>query len=172
VECGGGLGIVACLANRRLQQPTQHLVVEANPALLPVLSRHAELKGCRFEVVQAAIGYERPTTEFFVCGNRLPSSRERRTPRPIKVSTVTLGSLLERYERANVICDIEGTEIELIEHEHAPWSKVQTLILEVLEELVGAKRIRAALTKLQKRHGFTIAAVHGEVAVLTARLRA
>ena len=52
------------------------------------------------------------------------------------------------------------------------WSKVETLILEVHEEIVGADRIRAALTTLQKRHGFRLDAMHGDVAVLSAGSRA
>ena len=168
IECGGGLGIVACLANRRLQYPLQHVVVEANPALLPVLSRQAALNGCQYQIVEAAIGYNGPTTEFFVCENPLASSRERRSPRRIEVRTVTLNSLLEPYGRANVICDIEGAEIELIEQEHAAWSKVETLILELHEQVVGAERTRAALTILQQRHGFRLSGVYNDVVVLTA----
>jgi hypothetical protein len=34
VEFGGSIGVVACLINRRLNQPAKHVVVEANPDLL------------------------------------------------------------------------------------------------------------------------------------------
>jgi len=37
VELGACIGVVSCLTNRRLRAPEKHVVVEANPALLPLL---------------------------------------------------------------------------------------------------------------------------------------
>jgi len=167
VECGAGLGIVACLANRRLKNPTHHVLVEANPALLPVLARHRALNGCQFEVLNCAVGYGRATTEFFVCRNPLASSRERPSPRRIEVPTVTLNELLKPYESATVICDIEGSEVELVAQETLAWAKIRTLVLEVHEELVAAEAIRAALATLQTRDKFRLVAQLNDVVVLT-----
>jgi FkbM family methyltransferase len=167
VECGAGLGILACLANRRLINPGQHVLIEANPELLPVLARHRALNGCRFEVLNRAVGYGGATTEFFVCRNPLASSRERRSPRKIEVPTVTLNELLEPYQSATVICDIEGSEVELVARETEAWAKVRTLVLEVHEELVGAEAIRTTLATLQTRDKFRLAAQLNDLAVLT-----
>src|SRR6266446_8624399 len=37
VEFGGSIGVISCLTNRKLVAPDRHVVVEANPALVPLL---------------------------------------------------------------------------------------------------------------------------------------
>ena len=56
VEFGGGIGVVSCSANRRLDRPEQHIVIEANPAVTPLLEQNRDLNGCRFQVKNMALG--------------------------------------------------------------------------------------------------------------------
>ncbi len=42
VEFGACLGVVACSVNRRLKDPRNHVVVEANPHLLPILAENRD----------------------------------------------------------------------------------------------------------------------------------
>ncbi len=78
VECGAGLGIVACLANRRLKNPTHHVLVEANPALLPVLARHRALNGCQFEVPELRRGIR--SRDYGVFRLQEPAGQQPRAP--------------------------------------------------------------------------------------------
>ena len=55
VELGGALGVVSCVANKLLTRPDQHVVVAANPALIPILLDNRDRNGCRFTVVNRAI---------------------------------------------------------------------------------------------------------------------
>jgi 16S rRNA A1518/A1519 N6-dimethyltransferase RsmA/KsgA/DIM1 with predicted DNA glycosylase/AP lyase activity len=52
VEVGGCIGVVACTTNRLLQEPSKHVVVEANPDLVPVLEANRQLNQCEFVVLQ------------------------------------------------------------------------------------------------------------------------
>ena len=57
IELGGGLGVIACLINRRLHDPERHVVVEANPSLLPVIDANRRRNDARFSIVHGAIAY-------------------------------------------------------------------------------------------------------------------
>ena len=57
IELGACLGVISCLTNRRLRQPEKHVVVEANPTLVPMIEQNRERNGCRFRIVNAAVSY-------------------------------------------------------------------------------------------------------------------
>ena len=58
VELGGCLGVVSCHINKKLDRPERHVVIEANPGVLPTLEKNRELNNCRFVIRHAALGYE------------------------------------------------------------------------------------------------------------------
>jgi len=53
IEFGGNIGVVSCVVNRRLTNPENHIVVEANPELIPYLERNRKINNCRFQIVNA-----------------------------------------------------------------------------------------------------------------------
>src|SRR5687768_9453953 len=55
VELGGGIGVVATLVNRRLSDPARHVVVEANPSLIPVINRQRTANEAHFRVEHGAV---------------------------------------------------------------------------------------------------------------------
>jgi hypothetical protein len=57
IELGGALGVVACVTNKLLAQPSAHVVVEANPLAIPPLTVNKEANHCAFEIVNRAIAY-------------------------------------------------------------------------------------------------------------------
>lgn len=134
IEFGASIGVLACITNKRLKSPQQHVVLEANPSLIPSLSRYRKENNCQFTVVQAALAYESGQTTFypqekFDIGSTQPSAVE-----SITVPTVTLRGLINRYQFkvCNLICDIEGSEYDLITHELLVLAEhVNLLIIEV-----------------------------------------
>jgi FkbM family methyltransferase len=159
--------VLSCLGNRRLARPTDHVIVEANPFLLPVLERHRTLNSCQFEVLHHAIGYDTDSTPFFVSDNPLASSRVRPTAKRVEIPTITLDRVVERFDRVNLICDIEGAEAELVEKEQAAWPKVEKLVLELHEEVIGPEAVEATVETLDRRHGFTLVDRQDDVAIFT-----
>src|ERR1039457_6998889 len=80
VELGGGLGVVACLTNRTLENPEHHIVVEANPGMIPILERNRDLNGCKFQVVNSAIAYDRTSIRLRVDRDFVSSTVEENAP--------------------------------------------------------------------------------------------
>src|SRR5689334_24218000 len=100
VEFGGSIGVVSCLTNRKLENPEAHVVVEANPALVPLLIRNRDLNGCKFVVLEKMIGYGGEVGTFFadddnfVIGTSV--SDDSSSVQRIQVSTTNLRSIIKK----------------------------------------------------------------------------
>ncbi|MGE0393049.1 MAG: FkbM family methyltransferase [Vicinamibacterales bacterium] len=118
VECGASIGVLACLINRRLADPAAHAVIEANPALLPLLERHRAINGARFRIVHGAVAYGAPEVAFGVSHDSL-ASRLGGGGRQVRVPAVTLAGVADAqgFARFGLVCDIEGAEMAMLEHE-------------------------------------------------------
>jgi FkbM family methyltransferase len=120
VELGGGLGVVACIVNRRLQHPDRHVVLEANPSLIPLLDHHRTINGARFTIVHGAIDYSgRGSVRIDVNRDFLAGRVGDTTMDATEVPAVRLRDLCRDYpyDNATLVCDIEGVETQLVEHD-------------------------------------------------------
>ena len=154
VELGGGMGLVACIVNSRLQHPDQHVVVEANPLMLPLIERNRSLNGSRFELVHGAIGYE-GTRVALREGDDLLGSRFRAAADG-DVPVTQLREILDRagFSTSTLICDIEGGEIDLVEHEiDTLRSRIPLIVLEEHPEYCP-EAVRTGMFKLLTKSGF------------------
>lgn len=134
IELGGSLGVLSCLTNHRLHNPRKHWVIEANPTLIPLLEKNRDLNRCQFSVKCVGLGYGGETIQFLI-DQHSPLLSSVYTPvgspatKTIQVPARTLASLAEEFglDQFGLICDIEGAELDLIEHEldflcaHVPW---------------------------------------------------
>ena len=149
IELGGSIGVVACTTNKLLSRPSEHVVVEANPLLVPTLEENRNLNGCQFVVEPAAIAYGRPSVDFAVSDHFLMGRIGGTSTRAVTVPAVTLASLLDKYHftTINLIADIEGAEADLIENEADVLRRhVKTIVLETHPQFLGADRVSAMLT--------------------------
>ena len=154
VELGGGMGLVACIVNRRLQHPDQHVVVEANPQMLPLIERNRGLNSSRFELVHAAIGYDGDRMTLRLGEDLLGSRFQAADDGDVQV--IQLRDILDRrgFGTCTLICDIEGGEIDLVEHEiETLRSRVGLIVLEEHPEYCR-EDVRAGMFKLLTRSGF------------------
>jgi len=156
VEFGGSIGVVSCLTNRKLEHTESHVVVEANPVLVPLLIRNRNLNNCKFVVLPKMIGYGGDVGTFFansdnfVIGTGI--STESESLQRVEVPTIDLRSILNEYgfQRCTLICDIEGGESDLLKYEaDVLKDRVQTLILEVHEWSLGKNRVAEIFTELR-----------------------
>jgi FkbM family methyltransferase len=120
VELGGGLGVTACIANRRLAHPSNHIVVEPNATLIAVLEKNRQWNRCSFEIVHGAMDYSGAAVVHLNVHRDFISAivgvdDGHRSPVP----AVTLATLLarHRFTHGTLICDIEGVEVPLVERE-------------------------------------------------------
>ena len=66
VELGGCLGVVACIADRLLEHPQKHIVVEASPQFVPVIRANAIRNKCELTIVNAALAYGCDNMTFYI----------------------------------------------------------------------------------------------------------
>jgi len=152
VEFGAAFGVVSCISNRRLEDPTRHVVVEANPALIPVLTANRNRNNCRFEVLHRAIAYDTPTVGLDVDENPLASRVDSRGSPVTHVTTTTLRRIVEErsFRRCTLICDIEGAELDLVRHEaDTIGDRVETIVLELHERMIGREQTAEMLARLR-----------------------
>ena len=153
VEFGGGIGIVATLVNRRLRDPRQHVVVEANPSLIPVLERQKAANHAGFTVVHAAVDYSgQPTTSLYIGDEFISAQVGGSSGTAVEVPSITMKALMERYKwtGATLVCDIEGIETQLVELE-GPLLRdhCRTLMIEIHPEFRSAAECQAVFTRLE-----------------------
>ena len=151
VELGASTGMLSCLINRRLRHPDHHVAVEANPDLIPVIHANRQLNNASFTVVHAAVAYDQASVTFARGEDHLVG-HARGDAQSAGVATTTLGGLLERFnfERATLVCDIEGMEIDLWRRErevivnHVVW-----LIVELHEPISGTEAVTGFIRELR-----------------------
>ncbi len=175
VEFGGSLGVVACILNRLLKEPTRHVVIEANAAMLPVLEENKRRNDCQFQVMHRAIAYGAPTVTFFEDDDFLQGSvlsgrtgYEGRPRREVSVTAVSLREIVDShaFDRCTLVCDIEGAEIHLVEHELGILrDRVHTMIMETHPGAVGAESVQRMMDALQNA-GFEQVGGEAETVVL------
>ena len=155
IELGGNIGVVSCVANRRLTDPSKHVVVEANANVLPLLEANRERNSCAFKVVHAALGYGE-TVDFFVSDDALASSAVASAERLVKVPATSLRKLIDDagFSPCTLLCDIEGSEAEMVTNElDTLVQHVAYFFLETHAKIVGPESVAAMLDRLT-RAGF------------------
>lgn len=151
IEGGGSIGVVSCVTNRLLHDPSKHLVVEANPALLPLLTKNRDRNGAKFSIVHAALGAEGSTVTFYMHGKSSAGSIRRETDQAVVVPAMTLMALLRKtgWKNISLLCDIEGAEIDLIRNEGTILRDfVQVFIVEMHPQISGVSSVNEALQAL------------------------
>ena len=162
------MGIVSCITNRRLENPKAHVVVEANPRVIPLLRRNRDRNHCRFEILNRAIAYGTDTIAYApsadFAGNSL---HEHSGDARVSVRTTGLSDILntQGFDRYTLICDIEGHESELVEREAEVIRRADTIILETHARLIGDEKNQAMLDRLEAI-GFVVVASESYVVVL------
>lgn len=175
VEFGGCIGVVSCFANAMLERPEDHVVVEAHPGLIPALEKNRDVNGRGFQIVNAALAYGAEIVSFYIneryfIGNRVQKPGSKGSL--VSVPAVSLASLIERFGfgRLNLIVDIEGGEVALVENELPTIIEhVDTIVMEIHpSESWGAGRaaIDTMFNSLREA-GFTVRLLDGADVVFT-----
>jgi FkbM family methyltransferase len=164
VEFGGALGVISCLTNRSLVRPEQHVVVEANPDVIPLLERNRDLNGCRFQVTNKAVAYDSESVRFGLqnwnlFGGRLGDHGDKF----VVVPTTSLKATIDEhgFDQISLICDIEGAEAILVQRELETIRKhVRFFLVEIHPDLMGKDGMSLLLQTLLES-GFTLQAQAG-----------
>jgi FkbM family methyltransferase len=144
IELGGCIGILSCLVNSRLKSPGNHLVVEANPELIPILSRHRAINGAGFRIEECAVSSE-PEVNFAVHRLMTHSSvLAQPDARFIKVPGRSLVDLHYSHGPFNtLLIDVEGGELEVLNNSRHLLRDYRLVIIEQHRDLLGAEGVAA-----------------------------
>lgn len=180
IELGGALGVTGSTILRKLTPPARLITAEFRPELLPILQRNLSLNSCEntFSILPKAIAYPPGTdhcthADFVIPAGPFGSWKGYKHAlgfRTIHAQTTTLREICEEFSLGSfqLICDIEGAELEVIEQDHAVLEKCRLLIIELHDANRPARSVNAAqLRDLLLDQGFHIMADHGDVLALT-----
>lgn len=153
IELGGCIGVVACITNKLLNNPADHVVVEANPNVLSHLNENRTANRCEFEILNAAIAYDKKSVTFVPSVDFWGSSLEQKNGgEPVTVGTVQLRDIVSQrgFKSFTLICDIEGYEYDLIQHEAHTLANADTIILETHARMIGEPKTIELLSRLEQ----------------------
>lgn len=158
IEFGGSLGVVACHTNRMLRNPTRHVVVEANPELIPLLERNRASNNCQFTVVNRALGYDGRELEFHINSHFWASNTTINTGNSVQVPTISLASLIKDcgFERCTVISDTEGAEIDLVQNEAATLREHAAMFIVEVHPWCVQPEVTSKMMKNLEEIGFAL----------------
>ena len=154
IELGGGIGAMACFINKKLTNPKKHIVIEANPNLASLIEENRLINDCNFTIINRAVGYNGSEIPFYIDKIYVSGSAKRKTSESIIVPAITLKEIFDRYgfDVAVLVCDIEGSEIELVDMEINTLSeKINLIIMETHSRITGKKAIEKMLSRLQEQ---------------------
>ena len=139
VELGSGIGFIAAIA-LKTGQVQSYAAYEANPGLIPVIERNAELNEVSFDVHNAVVDpkLNEGTVPFYLREDFWASSM---APQPwgykqeVAVPRVSFDAVRERYRPTMLIVDIEGGE-ELLFRDIA-LTGIKKIYVELHQKVIG-----------------------------------
>lgn len=171
IELGGSIGVVACVINKALKDPTRHVVVEADPRIIPKLTANRELNHCRFEILHRALAYNGEEIFFNTTSDTRGGGVYVKGIGQVAVQTVSVEKLARErsFHRFTLVCDIEGSEIDLVEQEKDLLAAaVEMLILETHPMITGTARIQTMLSALGAAGFKTVHEASGTLVLINA----
>jgi len=132
LELGACLGVVSCITNRMLDRPERHVVVEANPKVIPVIEENKARNHCSFHIENCMVS-KNPVNEFFIGKSLLTSSIRRQTTEKIRVSGKTVADLEITYglKFDVLMMDIEGGELDFLRENREKLKELNVIFMEV-----------------------------------------
>jgi FkbM family methyltransferase len=158
LELGACTGILAAHVNSIIDG--SHLVVEANPEMMPCIEQTKKANNCDFDILNCVAGPSGSTT-LYINEFRLSSSiavpQQAGGFKPVTVESVSLSDL-NPSEKFNVlICDIEGGEYDLRDQFPAEFARFEKIYIETHKNRKslykgGWRRHRNFLRFMKKTH--------------------
>lgn len=153
LELGACLGVVSCLTNRLLANPTRHVVVEANPNMIPVIEENKQRNQCGFHIEHCMVS-SNVVNEFFIGKTILMSSARRPGVTKIRVPGKTVADLEKQYglDFDALVMDIEGGELDFLRENRAKLKSFRIIFMEVHphKEILTLEEVAECLAILEE----------------------
>lgn len=138
IELGGCLGVVSCVANKLLDDPAAHVVVEGNPLCIPVLEQNKTLNAAGFRIEHCAVSGGSEVSFFIHPVYIVGGTTQRKTDRVCRVPGKSLASLDAEFGPFTVlIMDVEGSEWEVLAESQAVLQNYRLVIAELHDWAIG-----------------------------------
>jgi len=139
LELGGCIGVVSCTINNLLRDRHAHVVVEANPFLIPFLERNRDVNGAKFSVEHCVVTRDSAAT-LSIAANMDGS---RRGEQGLAIPTHTFEYIEGRHQISfnTLVMDIEGAESEFIMENRATLERMQLLVIEFHPSAIGKNQV-------------------------------
>jgi FkbM family methyltransferase len=144
LELGGGVGAVSCMLNKKLADQSKHLVIEANPDLIPILEHNGINNNCRFKTLNC-IPIKSSNGKFYLNRNAWAGSNVRKSKKYIDVPVESWEEIEKEIELkpTAVVMDIEGGEVEFIKENEDLISNLRLIIVEFHPFTLGFKKVKS-----------------------------
>jgi FkbM family methyltransferase len=157
IELGGCIGIISALIRNQIGPEACHIVVEANPKLARLCKVNAEAGAApgATQVVVAAVDYSGAATVSFDADHSAHGGHVS-AEGGLSVPTITLTKLAAALPPGPfaLVCDIEGAECSLMDHEPALLERISTFIVETHPDLYANGMVETQrLIDLAAKHG-------------------
>jgi len=140
LELGGCIGVISCITNKKLANPGQHVVVEANPEMIPYLDENKKNNRCSFEIINAVIS-KTEFVDFFLSDSFVASGiyQQDVNRRKVSVKGVTPRELENKYNLKfnTIVMDIEGGEYDLILENKTFLNDIDKIFMEEHRFILG-----------------------------------
>lgn len=143
LDIGACLGILSIIVNNKLLNKNNHVAVEANPKLIPLLTQNKNNNKCKFKIENSIIS--KKSNGIFYSYDKLVAgsahrkdNREKNKTKHI-VNVISLENLILKYNIIFnfIIMDIEGGELEFIkENKDYIKKNVKYILVEIHEFLM------------------------------------
>lgn len=154
LELGGCLGFISVIVNKLLNNPHNHVVLEANPNVMKYLKYNKQINNCSFKLENVMLS-NRSDGTFYSYDKLIAGSSHRlddveRNKTKHIITTTNLSGLEKKYNLTFdfLIMDIEGGELEFLEdftlvnfkymlielHEHLMYSGFNNKCKELIEK--------------------------------------
>lgn len=132
LELGSCIGFVSVFTNKLLNDPSKHVVVEANPYLIEHIKYNRDINNSKFQVFSGAISKKKKET-FSVHNLIVGGSTKRETGHKIEVNCGTFKELKSRYNLNfdTLIMDIEGGELYISENFKSDLKTFKIIMMEI-----------------------------------------
>ena len=143
LECGACLGIVSCVTNSLLREKTRHVVVEANPKVIPSLYRNRALNKAGFLIEHCAISNKNEETFYLHPHYIVGGTSQRVTDEAVRLPGRSVRELDARYGPfTTLIMDVEGSELDALEAARDLFNRYRLVIVELHAWAIGEAKVQ------------------------------
>ncbi|PQJ28090.1 FkbM family methyltransferase [Rubritalea profundi] len=146
LELGACIGVVSCVCNELLDDKQRHVVVEANPLLIPWLEKNKSLNSAQFTIEHAMLSDSSDGSfrieKFIVSGSANTTTGKRVT---VPVISFTESCSKHHFSPSVIVMDIEGGELNFITENFSTienCSDLRMMIIEMHPFIIGEEAVR------------------------------